>query len=306
MYKIFLLLLSFTLLGERIPMMLQIKSELKIPADFRNGVEEGLLNQNYRLIDATLQQSTLEQMANSSDGGCIDDSCLMNVGQILTAKVLVLIEVTQKEAKRYLFKVRMIDLATQGVDQSISAYYRGSLDQDSKLSDFGDLLITGLFNKEALDKLKERINSSWSFAKASLYFSTDYLSFYETDKLLFSINTDVTFFNLKYGIFYIDVAGFRLGVANDGFKRIGLKAFSVGLIFKYIYNTIDVGVEKFYNDDIETISYGRLSLGFRYPLYKKLLLNIGGAISYGRTNIADDSKKGGWIFSGITEVEWRF
>lgn len=106
MKKLFLILFFISasfLTAEEYPIMMQIKTDLKLSEDFRGGVESGLTENGYSLVSEEDQNQTLKEQATQRKQECYDETCLVNVGKMLAAKGLVMVEVTKKGDKSYLF-----------------------------------------------------------------------------------------------------------------------------------------------------------------------------------------------------------
>ena len=141
---IILLLLTTTLLGKDYPIMLKIQSKVKIPTDFRDGVEEGLTIKGYSLVDEKAQQEALKNQSEQRNSECYDDSCLVDTGKMLAAKALIVVDVEKKEENSFKFKARFVDFEKGTTTKTKLLYYKSSLSNYEKLSIFGKELVGGL------------------------------------------------------------------------------------------------------------------------------------------------------------------
>ena len=96
---IFLLLCTTFLFAEKQPVMLKVKTKITLPADFRDGVEEALTSNNKSLINEDIQKEALESQGIDGEDGCLDDSCLIDTGKMLAAKIIIIIDVDQIDDK---------------------------------------------------------------------------------------------------------------------------------------------------------------------------------------------------------------
>jgi hypothetical protein len=129
---------------EDYPIMLKIKSNLKISDDFRDGVEEVLTSMGYYLIDEKTQEEALKQQEEQSKSDCYDDTCLVDTGKMLAAKALIVVEVEKKSENSYKFKARFIDFEKGATIKSTSSYFEFSLKNYKEIMDFGRILTKNL------------------------------------------------------------------------------------------------------------------------------------------------------------------
>ncbi len=143
--------------------MMQIKTDLKIPEDFRGGVEEILTANNYSLVNKEVQEETLKEQANQRKKECYDESCLVDVGKMLAAKGLVMVEVTKKGDKLYLFKVIYNDFESGTIQKTVTEYFEYELSNFKELNNLGKNLIKKLFGitetKEVIKEVKLTSNT---------------------------------------------------------------------------------------------------------------------------------------------------
>ena len=133
------LLFIQTLYSVELPVMLKIKSKIKIPNDFRNGVESILSKNGYTLIDLKQQEEVLSAQSDTSEG-CLDDSCLIDTGKMLAAKELFLVEVSFKDSKKYSFTIRVIDLEKNTTGKIETLFYNNYLTDSINLFNFAKRL----------------------------------------------------------------------------------------------------------------------------------------------------------------------
>ncbi len=148
-YFIFVLLFAITtfLTAEEYPIMMQIKSNLKISEDFRLGIEEGLTEMNYSLVNEDDQNQTLKEQASQRKKECYDESCLVDVGKMLAAKGLVVVEIIQKAQKSYLFKAKYVDFESGTTKKIKSDYFEYELSNYKELNKFAKNFIKSMFGK---------------------------------------------------------------------------------------------------------------------------------------------------------------
>ncbi len=144
---ILFLIVSTLLTAEEYPIMMQIKSEITIPEDFRGGIEEGLTDNGYSLVNEDDQLLTLKEQANQRKKECYDESCLVDVGKMLAAKGLVIVEVSKKINEDHLFKVKYVDFETGTAQKILTEYFKFELTNYEELNNFGKLLAQKLFGK---------------------------------------------------------------------------------------------------------------------------------------------------------------
>jgi len=168
-----LLLFSFTLLGieKGDPVMLQIVSKnIKVPSDFKDGVEEMLTFNKNSLIDEKQQEETLKIQAKQRKTDCYDNECLVDVGKMLAARGLIVVEVG-KSGSSYKFKAKIIDFETGSIQRTKVLYYKGKLNDGENLNNFGKKLISELLNLKRNSKVaiteNEYIESESDFNIAS-------------------------------------------------------------------------------------------------------------------------------------------
>ncbi len=148
-YIIFILLFTVAsvLTAEEFPIMMQLKTDLKIPEDFRGGVESGLTENGYSLVSEEDQSQTLKEQATQRKKECYDESCLVDVGKMLAAKGLVMVEVAKKNDNLYLFKAKYIDFETGTTQKTVTEYFEYDLNNFKELNKFGKEIVYKMFNK---------------------------------------------------------------------------------------------------------------------------------------------------------------
>jgi len=72
---------------------------------------------------------------------------LVDVGKMLAAKGLVMVEVTKKGDKLYLFKAKYVDFETGTTQKTVTEYFEYDLNNFKELNKFGKSLIKGMFGK---------------------------------------------------------------------------------------------------------------------------------------------------------------
>jgi len=132
-----LFLFAFSVYSSDFPIMLNVKSDVKIPSDFRDGVEESITVMGYSLVDEKAQQEALKENAKARKSECYDDECLVDTGKMLAARALISVEVEKKDDNLYKFKGRYIDFETGTTTKSKVMYYESKLDDYKALSKFG-------------------------------------------------------------------------------------------------------------------------------------------------------------------------
>jgi len=138
----YILILTFVFLGfniysEDFPIMLNLKSDVKIPSDFRDGVEEALTTLGYSLVDDNAQKEALKENAKARNSECYDDECLVDTGKMLAARALISVKVDKKGDAAYKFKGKYIDFETGTTTKTKVMYYEAKLDDYKALSKFG-------------------------------------------------------------------------------------------------------------------------------------------------------------------------
>ncbi len=165
-YFVFVLFFAITTIfaAENFPIMMQIKTDLNIPEDFRGGVEEGLTQNGYSLVSEEIQKEALKEQATQRKKECYDESCLVDTGKMLAAKGLFLVEVTKKSDKLYLFKTKYIDFETGTTQKIKQDYFKFDLNDYEELSKFGKNIIQNMFGKietkEVMKEVKTKDNSN--------------------------------------------------------------------------------------------------------------------------------------------------
>ncbi len=104
----------------------------------QNGVEEILTENKFSLISKEVQEQTLKEQAEQRKTECYDESCLVEVGKMIAAKNLLIIEIIKSE-ETYMFNLKLVDLETGATLKSKSSVY------DSGIKNIKELLI---FSKE--------------------------------------------------------------------------------------------------------------------------------------------------------------
>lgn len=146
-----LFLVTTFLFGETLPVMLQVQGDVKLPEDFRDGVEEALTQRGYSLIDQHSQETALKEQAEQRKKPCYDDGCLLETGKMLAAQALIIAEVSKKGENRYRFKARYVDFETGTTTKTKLLYYDADIKAYKTLFKFGKVLTAGLINHRKND-----------------------------------------------------------------------------------------------------------------------------------------------------------
>ncbi len=158
---LFLIESSFLTAQQNPPVMFQIKTEMEIPEDFKDGAFESLTLLKYSLIDESAQKEAIKEQSEQRKKECYEESCLVDTGKMLAAKGLIIVEITKKEENNYRFKAVYIDIETAVTTKITSKYFKNSLNNFEELKNFGKILIEDLFkatNKENLSEKEEKID----------------------------------------------------------------------------------------------------------------------------------------------------
>jgi len=130
------------------PVMLKLSTkesiEPKVIKTLRAGIEMSLTHKNYSLIDENTQEEALEEQVNQQKSECYDDNCLVDVGRMIAARALFIVEILKLEDNKYLFKSRFIDLETAETKKAIAKIYSYSFDDSEKLLEFSESLTADL------------------------------------------------------------------------------------------------------------------------------------------------------------------
>ncbi len=148
-----MLLTTIAFTKEEFPIMLQIRSQEVVPQDFRDGFEQGLTERGYSLVDEVAQNDTMKEQTDHIDG-CIDDVCLVNVGKMLSARGVVVVEVVKKEENVYSFKAKYMDFETGTTQKTYKDFYKAALSDYEQLTEFGKKMVSNMF--ERINELKNQ------------------------------------------------------------------------------------------------------------------------------------------------------
>ncbi len=124
-------------------------------AIFRSGVEEVLTENKYSLISEEIQNETLKEQAEQRKKECLDESCLVDTGKMLAARMLFIIEVIKSD-ETHLFKIKYIDLQTGELLKTKSLIFEDNLNDVKKLFEFSKKLTSEILDKNITEnKLSE-------------------------------------------------------------------------------------------------------------------------------------------------------
>jgi len=119
------------------PLILLSYNQKTVKTTLRSAAEEVITKSGFSLLSETIQDEALkEQGAQTEDGDCIDDSCLMDTGKMLAAQRLFLVRVSDLGKENYMFKITHINLETNEQISVRSEIYTGNLSDTAKLFNF--------------------------------------------------------------------------------------------------------------------------------------------------------------------------
>ncbi len=104
--------------------------------------------EDYILIDRRQREIILSE-AQFSNSGCADESCAIEIGQLLSASEMI-VGSLGSVGSRYLMNIKLIDVETGKTIKDVSEKY-GSIDE---LVDGSEFIISTLFNKTAKIEIK--------------------------------------------------------------------------------------------------------------------------------------------------------
>ncbi len=241
--KIILLLLVYLLSvnilsTEQLPIMLEIKSKLDIPKEFRDGIEESVTGFGYILINEEEQKRALQEQVEQSKNDCIDDSCLVDTGKMLAAKAIIIINVFQVDENEYKFKVRYIDFETGTTQKTTTLFYKKSIKDYKSLFVFSKKLISKLLKKEEKNK---KNNRKWISVELNTKLISTNFSF---QKRSANILTGITMKLLpfSFGKFNIHILSFGIYKGLDSFNMFTFSLINTELnVFNNFYLKIAIG-----------------------------------------------------------------
>ena len=208
--------------------MLKISSECKVSKNtfdiFRSGAEMSLTeSNNFALLDEKTQNEALQ----NGKSECLDDSCLIDTGKMLAAKILFVVNI-KKTKKYYLFNAKIVNLETSTTEKSVSVLYENSLENEKKLLEFSKKLVTNTLAR------KEKSKIIFNFLKTS--FIIDLTKSYEL--LYLSSGIGIEFLNFNYGIQTITLGSSFYRNFTDSYNYIDLY-----LDYKFnIINRLNIGI----------------------------------------------------------------
>ncbi len=219
---------------EKIPLMLQITSDFKIPNDFKDGVEEGLTSLEYMLIDEQTQEEALKEQGieGTTDEGCFDDSCFVNMGKMLAAHAIIIVEITPVSTNNYKFKAKYLDMMLNSTTKSTTLYYKNSFKDLSALKTFGKELAVNLIKNKVQHELTFKyFGISTGFN--GYYYAFDKESFNDSQYTL-GITSELKFLELNWWFLNINLIKATGFYGLNDWKGIGFNLLDVGFIYKGI------------------------------------------------------------------------
>lgn len=160
---LFLIESSYITAQENIPVMFQIKTEVEIPEDFKDGIDETLISLNYSVIDSIKQEETIKEQSDKTKKKCNDEKCFVVTGKLLAAKGLIIIEISEKSTQNHKFKLKFIDVETGITKVNISKYYKNDLKEFELLKQFGKDLTNEMhkiLNNESISENNDNSNET--------------------------------------------------------------------------------------------------------------------------------------------------
>ncbi|MBN2693326.1 SUMF1/EgtB/PvdO family nonheme iron enzyme [bacterium] len=106
-------------------------------SNIKGGVEELLTKNRIYLIDEKIQNEVLKEQSEQRKKSCYDDSCLIDVGKMVSAKKIIKIEIT-KGNRSYIFNTSIIDLEKGIKEVSQKDIFDDDINNEKKLSEFID------------------------------------------------------------------------------------------------------------------------------------------------------------------------
>ncbi len=225
--------------------MLQIQSNEIIPRDFRDGFEQGLTKIGYSFVNEEDQIQTLKEQTEQRKKECYDENCLVDVGKMLAAKGIIIVEVTKKETNVYSFKSKYIDFETGITRNSYVVLYKHSINDYEKLIGFAKEMVLNMFEKTNESKTQDfelnknpvitkEVNTENKNEKIEQkkdigilnYFTVEtdlsyrYLTFDAVEiNHLFTVKAYLTLISYKLYDFTFDLGGAGYGVGNDNYEE---------------------------------------------------------------------------------------
>ncbi len=125
--------------GEKLPVMLKVRSnfdlDISVLNTLRSGAEEILTERGYLLISKEQQEEALKEQVEQQKSDCYDDACLVEMGKMLAAQKVLFIDINEVKSE-YFFKAKFVDLETGSIERTILKVYKGKMSNVSKLLGF--------------------------------------------------------------------------------------------------------------------------------------------------------------------------
>jgi len=128
-----------------------------VETTIRSAAEETITKSGFSLLSEEIQNEALkEQGAQTEDGDCIDDSCLMDTGKMLAAQRLFLVKVSDFGNSNYMFKIIHMNLESNETISVRSEIYNGDLNDVNSLFKFSKKFLSSI-SREVKNNNKELI-----------------------------------------------------------------------------------------------------------------------------------------------------
>ncbi len=129
-----------------------------VQATIRSAAEETITKSGFSLLSEEIQNEALkEQGAQTDDGDCIDDTCLMDTGKMLAAQRLFLIKVSDFGNNNYMFKIIHMNLETNETISVRSEIFSGDLNNVQELFKFSKKFLSSITREVKQNDEKEKI-----------------------------------------------------------------------------------------------------------------------------------------------------
>ena len=115
-----------------------------VKTTLRSAAEEVITKSGFSLLSEQIQNEALKEQSTQTEDECIDDSCLMDTGKMLSAQRLFLIRVNDLGKENYMFKITHINLETNEQVSVRSEIYTGDLADTAKLFNFSKKFLLGI------------------------------------------------------------------------------------------------------------------------------------------------------------------
>lgn len=292
--------ISLSIMGEekveKQTIMLHILSDIKLPPDFRVGVEEGLTKSKYILIDESIQTEVISEQTDSTEG-CIEDSCIVNTGKMLAAVGVVVVDILKKNDRSYLFKIKYIDMETGTTQLSINEYFEYDIKNDKELYIFGKNLGLKVSGIEV-----NRYDFIRKYVQFSVSLSNQYLKFdYVTD-----FSAVQPFVGVEASILELTFKGINIFLLKGG-AFLGQKSylgyfFGVGDIYYNLFG-VKLGITLFEylnleNDDNHINTFTSINLGYLFE-FQPFNVELFTSLKIGTKSRGDKNDSGFIFVSGL-------